>query len=81
MHSMVKAQSSVLYQCEMQSRNKLQKNELRPLNMAPLPYVGDGGWKEILPIIQTHYTNHILSCGSRVLMYHNHHHLQASSGQ
>lgn len=39
---------------------------LYPLNAAPLPYVGDGGWKEILPIIQTHYTNHILSCGSRV---------------
>lgn len=62
---MVKAQDPQAVTA-LKAHKCLQRNLLYPLNVAPLPCVGNGGWKEILPIIQTHYTNHILSCGSRV---------------
>lgn len=77
---MVKAYN-LRFKNDTESSLELHFKPLCRLNAAPLSYVGDGGWKKILPIIQTHYTNHILSCGSRVQMYHNHHHLPASFGQ
>uniref|UniRef100_A0A0E9Q2C6 Uncharacterized protein n=1 Tax=Anguilla anguilla TaxID=7936 RepID=A0A0E9Q2C6_ANGAN len=42
---------------------------------------GWGGNINLTHHIQTHYTNHSLSYGSRVYRVYQDHHLQASSGQ